>query len=388
MLRKILDAFRWNKSGLVTPSPWMRDAFGMEETHAGVDVSAEGALACSTVAACVRLLSETVASLPLHVFREDGESKRKAPEHALYSLVHDGPNEFQTSYTWRVQAMTNTLLHGNAYTAIERDASGRVVALWPLLPASVRVAAKSDRLQYEHWSASGKRMYEHRDVIHFRGPTLDGITGRSIVSMARQGIGLALAQDQHGATLFRNQARPGAVIRVPEKLNPDARQKMQTWLETVSAGLNKGKSVVLEAGMELSQYGFSAEDAQYLQSRQFSVQDICRWFRIPPHLVGDPTRLAYSSSEVEMIAFTTHSLRPWLVNFESELNSKLFPRRSGFFCEFDANALARGDQATRYAAYKTGIDAGFLQVPDVRAWENLPQLSESEAQRHAERTAA
>lgn len=379
MLRKVLDYLARKsdqQSTLSRPQRWFREVFGLEETWAGVEVSPENALTVSTVCACVRLLSESTASLPLHVYRRTETSKERAPDHGNYSLLHDTPNDYQTRYVWLSQAMSNVLLHGNSYAAIERNDAGEPLALWPLAPAAMSVKSAGGRIAYEYWNGGEKTTFPFENILHLKGPTLDGITGLSIIRLARQGIGLEMAQSMYGASLYKNKARPGMVIKYPGIVSPDKKREIRDfYAETFSGALNSGKTVVLEGGMELQSVGFSAEDSQYLQSRQFSVQEICRWFRVPPHLVGDPTRLAYASSETEMNAFLTHSLRPWLVNIESEINLKLFPRRTRFFAEFDTNAIARGDLAARYEAYSKGLAAGFLTVADVRSAENLPAIA-------------
>jgi HK97 family phage portal protein len=372
MLRKLLDRIT-RKSGLAQPQPWLKEALGVEESWAGVDITPAASLASSTVAACIRLLSESVASLPLHVYRQEGASKLKAPEHGLYGLLHDKPNSYQTSATWRSQMLWHVLLHGNSYSIIERDLQGRVSALWPVDPQSVVVKADGGELVYEVWIGGKRERFAYWQVLHVKGPSTDGITGMSIVRMARQGIGLDLALTQSGASLYKNRARPGLVITSPEIMGDEARQNLRkVYSEGLATALNAGKTVVLDGGLTLSSVGFSNDDAQWLQSRQFAVQDVCRWFRVNPHLVGDPSRLAYASSEAEFIAFLTHTLRPWLVNIEAEMNAVLLPERTNFFIEFDANGMARGDQHQRYESYAKGLEAGFLTVADVRAWENLP----------------
>ncbi len=378
MLRTFTD---WliRKSGLRQPAQWLKEVFDVHPTYAGVDVTPEGAMGSSAAAACVRLLSESVGSLPLFVYRRTEASKLKAPGHALYRVLHDRPNDYQTSYTWRQQAMAHVLLHGNAYSVIERADNNRIVALWPMDPRAVTVDIHGGRVTYSHWAMGERKSFEYSEVLHLKGPTLDGITGMGIVRMARQGIGLDLAMLQHGASLYKNSARPGLVLKSAQWLSEEQRDKMRKWFEgDFSGALNRGKTVVLEGGLELQPVGFSAEDAQFLGSRQFSVQEICRWFRVPPHMIGDPTRLAYASSETEMLAFMQHSLRPWLVNIESEMAVKLFPADGEHFAEFDANAIARGDQASRYDSYSKGLAAGFLTIADVRRWENLPELPDTD----------
>jgi HK97 family phage portal protein len=376
MLETLRNFFRKESSTLRNPQPWLREALGSTETHAGVNVTAEGSLAVSSVCACVRLLSESVASLPLFVYRRTETSKIKAPDYPAYWVLHDQPNDYQTSFTWRAQAMNHVLLHGNAYSVIERDTAGIVKRLWPLAPETVTVKTDGGEIAYTYYRNGQKQTFGYSDILHLKGPTLNGIIGLSVVGLAKQGIGLATAQDQHGASMFKNRARPGVLLKIPGKLTPNQRKDLLEGFEDKFSGaLNHGKTFLLEGGMELAgTVGFSAEDAQFLQSRQFSVQEIARWFRVSPTMIGDLSRSTYSNSEQEQLSFLQHSLRPWLVNFESEINLKLFPSRTQFFAEFDMAALQRADQATRYEAYSKGLAAGFLTVSDVRSWENLPEL--------------
>jgi HK97 family phage portal protein len=374
MLRKIAELFT-RKSSIARPDPWLRDALGGQESWAGPTISAETAMQSSAVAACVRLLSESVASLPLFVYRRDGDDKAKAPDHPLYAVLHDAPNAYQTAFTWRAQMMTHTLLHGNAYSLIDRDDSGRVRALWPLLPANVNVRSNDGRLQYEVWNAGKRETYEPEDVLHVKGPSSDGIRGMSIISMARQGIALDLALTQHGASTFKNGARPGVVIKTPAQLSNEARKQfVQNWSEQFAGALRAGKTALLDGGLDVHTIASSNDDSQFLQSRQFAVQEIARWFRVSPHLIGDPSRLAYASSEVEMLSFLQHSLRPWLINIEAEITRRLLPARTAYFAEFSLDAMQRSDTKSRYESYAIGVDKGFLTVEDIRKWENLPPL--------------
>jgi HK97 family phage portal protein len=271
--------------------------------------------------------------------------------------------------------MTHTLLHGNAYSLIDRDDSGRVRALWPLLPANVNVRSNDGRLQYEVWNAGKRETYEPEDVLHVKGPSSDGIRGMSIISMARQGIALDLALTQHGASTFKNGARPGVVIKTPAQLSNEARKQfVQNWSEQFAGALRAGKTALLDGGLDVHTIASSNDDSQFLQSRQFAVQEIARWFRVSPHLIGDPSRLAYASSEVEMLSFLQHSLRPWLINIEAEITRRLLPARTAYFAEFSLDAMQRSDTKSRYESYAIGVDKGFLTVEDIRKWENLPPL--------------
>jgi HK97 family phage portal protein len=375
MLRTLAKLFERKSSLAEKPDPWLREALGGQESWAGPTMSAETAMQSSAVAACVRLLSESVASLPLFVYRRDGDDKRKAPDHPLYGTLHDQPNDYQSSYTWRAQLMSHVLLYGNAYSIIDRDDSNRVRALWPMMPGNVSIRAVDGRLEYEVWQNGKRETYAPGDILHVKGPSLDGIRGQSIIGMARQGIALDLALTQHGASTFKNGARPGVVIKTPAQLSNEARKQFVTnWSEQFAGALRAGKTALLDGGLDVQTIASSNDDSQYLQSRQFSVQEIARWFRVSPHLIGDPSRLAYASSEVEMLAFIQHSLRPWLVNIEAEINRSLLPARTQYFAEFSIDALQRADTKSRYESYAIGVDKGFLTVEDIRKWENLPPL--------------
>jgi len=385
MIRKALE-FLTRKSGFAQPAPWLRETLGLQESWAGTEITAENSLQSSSVAACVRLLSESVASLPLFTYRRDGDDKSKAPEHPLYAILHDQPNEYQTSYAWKSQLMTHVLLYGNAYSIIDRDESGRVRALWPMHPNSVTVKSTDGRLTYEVWNGGKRETYSADDVLHVKGPSIDGIKGMSIISMARQGIGLDQALAQHGAATFKNGGRPGIIIKSGQILKSDAKKQfLDQWSTQFSGALKAGKAALVDGGFDVQELKTSNDDSQFLQSRQFSVAEIARWFRLSPHLIGDPSRLAYASAESEQLAFLQHSLRPWLVNIESEINRSLLPcralqregPRTQFFAEFSIDALQRADTKSRYESYAIGIDKGFLTAADVRKWENLPPLPAS-----------
>jgi HK97 family phage portal protein len=377
MIKKVLEwlGVRKEQSGLAGPAAWFKEALGFEQTWAGVTVTPESSLRIAAVAACVRLYSESVASLPLHVYERTERGKLRADGHALYGVLHDAPNDYQTSYTWRSQAMAHVLLWGNAYSVIERDSAGRVRALWPLQPERVVIRRDGAAIYYEHY-APGREMarFEFGDVLHLKNFTLDGVQGVSVISMARQGIGEAEVMARHSASTFKNQVRPSLIMKSAEWLTPDNLMEWKDFITAQAAAYNAGKIMALPGAIDLDKVPVSNEDAQFLQSRTFSVQEIARWFRVPAHLIGDPTRLGYNSAEQEMLSFQQHTLRPVLVNLEAELNFKLFPDRTRYFAEFDANGLSRADQPSRYESYSKGLSAGFLTVNDVRRWENLPEL--------------
>jgi len=344
-------------------------------TAAGVEVNPEHALTCATVAACVRLLSTSVASLPCFVYREAGRAKLRAVEHQLWSILLEQPNEYQTAFNFWQHVMVHCLLEGNLYCYIQRDEQGNITALWPLRRGTVVVEVDEGLPKYHYVWGDKKQVFDASEVLHFKNISLNGFVGMSTLQMAREGIGLALAEGRHAASLFRNNARPGLVIKFPQFLTAQQREHISdTFTERFSGALNAGKTVVLEGGVDVSPVGFSSEDAQFLESREFSVREIARWFGVPAHLVGDITKTSYASSEIEMLSFLTHSLRPWLVNLEQEVNTKLFPQRTSFFARFDSTAIARSDMSSRYAAYSQALTAGWMTVADVREAEQLPYI--------------
>jgi len=373
-IRKLSGArlFTW-------PNRYLSEPAGSPYTVAGHIVTPENCLGSSTVASCVRLLSDTIAALPVHVYRDMGKSKEIASDHPIYGLLHSQPNEFMTSFTWMQQAITHCLLHGNFYAFIERNAAGDPCGLWPLNPYGMIVEAVEGTVCYRYMYGGQRNSFAFRDILHFKGLTMNGLVGLSVLHMARQGIGLSVAQETHAASLFRNNARPGLVLQFPGFLTDKQRADYgESFAQKFSGALNSGKTVVLEGGMKIEPVGFSSEDSQFLQSRHFSVIEIARWFRVPPTMVGDMTRVSYSSSESEMQLFAMHSLVPWCVNFEAEMNAKLLPDRTQFYVSFDVNSIIRGDQQSRYTAYSLGLNAGFLTVADVRSAEGLPYIAGTE----------
>jgi HK97 family phage portal protein len=380
MLKEFGALIRKSAARIFTwPNRYISEQTGSPYTLAGHAITAENCLASSAVAACVRLLSETIASLPVHVYRDLGKSKEIAADHPIYDLLHSKPNAFQTSFVWIQQAIAHCLLHGNFYALIERNAAGDPVALWPLVPSGMIVEAVDGTVQYRYAYGGQRNVFAFEDILHFKGLTMNGLVGLSVLHMAREGIGLSVAQETHAATLFRNGARPGLILQYPGFMNNEQRINFgESFAKKFAGALNAGKTVILEGGMSLEPVGFTSEDSQFLESRHFSVIEIARWFRVPPTMIGDMTRVSYSSSESEMQLFAMHSLVPWCVSLEAEINSKLLPERTQFFVKFDVNSIIRGDQQSRYSAYSQGLQAGFLTVADVREAEGLPHIEGTE----------
>lgn len=348
--------------GVAVPSP------------AGVEVSGTTAMTISAVWNAVNLIAGSgVASIPLKVFKEDGDGREEAKNHYLYRLVHDEPNRYMTSFTFRETLMHHVLLWGNAFAEIEWDGAGRPIALWPVSPNSIQITVENGEPVYRH---NGKRL-NPIDLIHVPGLGFDGIKGYSVISMARQSFGLALATERYGGAFFGNGAWPGLVASYPNSLSAAARKNLQDSLNQMLRGPDRAHStLVLEEGAKVEKVGIPPEDAQFLETRNFSVVEVARWFNVPPHKIKDMGRATWGNAEQMNVEFVVDCLRPWYVRLEQEFNRKLVSKaQRGSICvEFVPEGLLRGDIATRYASYATGRQWGFLSVNEIRKRENLNPL--------------
>ena len=358
---------------------WLAGADSEGATATGLAVTPESSLAYTAVLACVRVLSEAVASLPCLVYErydQNGrEAKRRSAEHAVYPLVHDAPNTVQTAFEFYEMGMAHILLWGNFYAEIDWSPGGQARGLWPLPAWWVSPKWARDGKWYELQMGSGQREYlpDYR-VLHVPGFGYDGVEGKSMIRLAREAIGLGLATEQFGARFFGNGAMPGGVLEHPGKLSDEAYKRLKDSWELRHQGLNNAQRLaILEEGMKLSAIAVPPEDAQFLETRRFQRQDIAAIFRVPPHMIGDLERATFSNIEQQSTDFDTNTLRPWLERWEQRLNRSLLleEERRTYFMEFLVDAILRADTATRYAAYATGRQWGWLSVNDIRERENM-----------------
>ncbi len=373
----LVDMFE-RRSGLATPEQWLVDwANGGMETNAGVSVNEESANTFSVFFVCNRILAETIGSLPLHLYRRlPGGGKERAVDHPLYHMMHSSPNPTTTSMTYRETIQGHIATWGNGFSFIEYERSGRVKGLWPLRPDKMTVKRENERLSYVYNTGTGgERVLDPFEVLHIPGFGFDGLTGYSIVSLARQGIGLGLAMEEFGARFFGSGAHPGSVAEHPGKLSPDAHTNLSNSLSKKISGLGKShKLLLLEEGMTLHNVGIPPEDAQFLQSRQFQGTDVGRWFRMPPHMYGDLERANVRNIEQQSLEFMMYTMFPWFTLWEQWLNFKLLTTeadRRVYFWEFLVDALLKGDIKTRYDAYKIAKDSGWMNGDEIRERENM-----------------
>lgn len=345
-------------------------------TTAGVMVSSETALKLSVVYACDRLLSETIASLPALVYERlaDG-GRRRAANHPLYDVLHRQPNEQQTAFEF-FDFMTHcAIMRGNAYARILPGPRGFADQLRPLHPDRVvEQPLAGGRARYLVRGADGTReMLNDSDILHLKGMSADGQTGVSFITYARESLGLSLAAERYGARFFQNNAQPGGVLQTENKLPPDALQRLKESWEEMHSGANQHRVAVLEQGLKWQDVGLSQKDSQFMELRTFQAEDVCRWLRVPPHMVGVTASATTWGSGIEQlgIGFVVYTLMPWLVRWQQAISRDLILVPDKYFVEFLVDALLRGDQGSRYSAYAIGRQWGWLSPNDVRRLENM-----------------
>jgi HK97 family phage portal protein len=356
-------------------------------TPSGQVVNERTAMQNTVVYACVRILAETVASLPLHVFRyTDGGEKQHARDHPLYHLLHSTPNPLMTSFVFRETLMSHILLWGNAYAQIIRDGRGRIAALYPLLPSRMDVSmSPNGALLYTYhkdWddayptaSRDGFLVtLRQEDVLHICGLGFDGLVGYSPIAMARNAIGMSIATEDYGARFFANSARPSGVLEHPGVIRDHERLR-QSWQAQFS-GAGAHSLAILEENMKFHPISINPNDAQFLDTRKFQVQEIARIFRVPLSMLGDLERATYNNAEQLSLDFVKFSLTPWLTRFEQAFEQQLLSPSEHFFIRFNVGGLLRGDLKSRYESYAIGIQNGFMSPNDVREledWNRIPE---------------
>lgn len=385
------------------PAEWLLDIFNGGRTDSGIRVSEMTALQVSTVFACVKLISGTIASLPLHVFElqvgaDQRRGKRVAHEHPIYELLRWEPNEEMTAHTFRQTLQSHMLLWGNGYAEIQRDQGNRPVAIWPRNPARTRpYRLGSGKLVYkttegmeeqtEIYDAAppqaGERTIAAEDVLHIPGLSLDGRVGQSVVQLARQAVGLALATEKFGSKFFGNGARPGGILQHPGVLKPEAREQTRRSWQEAQGGENAWRIALLENGVTFKEVGFKPEEGQFLQTRQFQKAEICAIFNVPPHMVGDTEKSNRANTEQISLEFLNYCIGEWIDKWEQEARRKLFPdvgRTAGkFFPKFETRRLTMPDADSRRNFYASGKQWGYLSTNDIHEFEDLNPIDDPAA---------
>ena len=347
-------------------------------TTSGKTVNGRTALQTTAVYACVRILAETIASLPLHTYRYSLDGKAKAIDHPIYYLLHSEPNPEMTSFVFRETLMGHLLLWGNAYAQIIRDGRGKVVGLYPLLPNKMLVNRNDQGILYYQYEKDGQTfLLRNYEVLHIPGLGFDGLIGYSPIAMAKNAIGMALATEEYGAKFFANGASPGGVLEHPGVVKDPARIR-ESWNSVYQGSGNAHRVAVLEEGMKFQSIGIPPEQAQFLETRKFQINEIARIFRIPPHMIGDLEKSSFSNIEQQSLEFVMYTLDPWVVRWEQAIQRALFSEteKRQYFAKFNVDGLLRGDYQSRMNGYAVGRQNGWLSSNDIRELENLNRIPE------------
>lgn len=365
-------------------------SFLFGRTTSGRPVNERTAMQTTAVYACVRILAEAVASLPLHVYEyQDDGGKKLVYDHPLYYLLHDEPNPEMTSFVFRETLMSHLLIWGNAYAQIIRDGAGRVLGLYPLLPDKMEVQRDDKGNIYYVYSRNsdenptfkeyGNIKLKAEDVLHIPGLGFDGLIGYSPIAMAKNAVGMTLACEEYGASFFANGANPGGVLEHPGVLK-DPSKVRESWNSVYRGVSNAHKIAVLEEGMKYQQIGIPPEEAQFLETRKFQINEIARLYRIPPHMVGDLDKSSFSNIEQQSLEFVKYTLDPWVIRWEQSLQrSLLLPGEKGkYFIKLNVDGLLRGDYQSRMNGYAVGRQNGWFSANDIREMENMNPIPDEE----------
>ena len=359
------------------PGNWMEYMSGTGP-YSGMVTSETAAMNISAVYCAVNLISDSVKSMPLILYERDEDGKERAEGHPVYTLLKRRPNQYTTPSRFKKQMQLWSSLWGNGFAEIERTNGGKPAGLWLIHPSRVKPEKqKNGAIRWKVINDNATFTYiDDIDMLHIMGPSTDGVVGMSVVSRARDSFGLAASAELYGRRFFSNSAIPSGVIEYPGTLKDQARANLRRSWETMHAGENQGKVAILEEGIKYQNIGMPSKDAQFLETRQFQVVEIARWFNIPPHKLKDLSRATFSNIEEQNIDYVQDSIMPLAIDFEEECNRKLLSEdeQDQYFFEFLVDGLLRSNMAARYAAYAVGRQWGWLSSNDVRRKENMNTL--------------
>lgn len=364
-------------------------SFFLGQSAAGKRVNERSSMQITAVYACVRVIAESIASLPLHLYRynEDG-GKEKAIDHPLYFLLHNEPNPEMTAFSFFEVLLTHLLLWGNAYCQIIRNGKGEVVALYPLMADRMDVDRdENGHIYYEYTMSSDDAptmkgsviQLQPVDVLHIPGMGFDGLVGYSPIAMAKNAIGISIACEEYGSKFFANGAAPSGVLEHPGTLKDPGRVR-ESWTQTFGGSHNANKVAVLEEGMKYTPISISPNEAQFLETRKFQIDEIARIFRIPPHMIGDLEHATFSNIEEMSLEYVQYTLGPWIARLEqSMIRSLLSDAEKGiYFVKFNVDGLLRGNYQSRMQGYAVARQNGWMSANDIRQLENLDMIPDEE----------
>lgn len=350
--------------------PYIPNVFG---TFTGKNVTSSNALGLSAVWGCTKVLSESIASLPLNIYERMADGDRLlADSHRLYFLLHNQPSKLYTSYTFIEYLVKSICLNGNGYAIINRDRNANIISFTCVNPSEIKIIQEYGSLYY---NVKGyDELIPAEDMIHVKNLTNDGILGMSPIQYAAESLGWGIALQTYGNTFFGNGGMPSGTLESDKVLTTEAVERLrQSWDKAYGGVDNANKVAVLEEGIKFNPVSISNESAQFLSSKQWSISEIARWFRVPPHLIQDLSKSSFNNIEMQSLEFVQYTLTPILKRFEQEFNSKIFKttERNRFFVEFNVNGLLRGDAKTRADLYTKAIQWGWMSINEVRKKENM-----------------
>ena len=368
------DEKAWN------PSIW--NLYGAQSVS-GETVTEHTALTYSAVYNAISLISGTIGALPLHLMQRKGEKKRIADDRTMYGVMHDAWNPYMTAMAGRECLVAHILAWGNGYAEKVFNGYGELIALWPITPNRVTPEMIAGELKYRVKLPMAADVIMPREkILHIPGLGFDGFLGYSVVAMARRSIGLGMAMETFGSRFFGEGTHPGVIVRHPQKLSPEAHSNLKASLSDTYSGLgNTHRLMLLEEGMDFQKIVIDPKDSQFLESRQFNIPEIARWFNLPPHKLKDLTRSSFSNIESEQISFVTDSILPWLVRLEQNFNMQLlsesdraYSGRGRLYYKHIVEGLLRGDAASRAAFYAVMLDKGVFSINEVREKEDADPI--------------
>jgi HK97 family phage portal protein len=349
-------------------------AFGGGTSASGIIVNPQTAMQSAAVYSSINVLAQSIGMLPLNLFTDYNGSKLMARNHPLWSILHDQPNDFQTSVEFFEMLVTSLCLRGNAYAYVNRTKSGVVAELIPLHPDMVRVEMSAGfKLSYQITMPDGSfQTFYPGEILHVRGLTFNGWLGISPIAYARESIGLALATEKFGSQLFRNGAKMGGILEHPGKVGDIAYNRLKESFDAASSGENAHKTAILEEGMKWTPVSMSPDDSQFLETRKYQRSEIAAFFRVPPHMIGDMEHATFSNIEQQSLEFVSYTLMPWLVRIEKAIKRDLFTPadRKNLHVKFNVAGLLRGDAAARASYYHNGILDGWMTRNEARVMES------------------
>lgn len=380
-LTRFMDLFRPKAdTTLRSPATWFLDWLGGSEASSGVRVSSWTALGLSAYYCGINMISSTVASLPLNVYKRIDDKRREvAPKHPVHRLLHSEPNPEMGAMVFRQIMVAHAIARGNSYAEIERGIDGTPRNLWPLLPHLTRPIRDEDkRLWYETRTdeSSEFRFLKAENVLHVPAYTYNGIQGEGLIKLAKDEIGLNVAQEQYAAKFFRNGGNISGTIDSPTPLRDDAFKRLKAEIAEKFSGLtNAHRIAILENGMKFNPINPTHEEAQLIESRRFSIEQWARWLQMPPHKLREMSKATFSNIEHQNIEWVVDTIRPWVIRYEQEYDRKLFANKNMFYAKHVLDGLLRGDQKSRFDSYAVGRMWGWMSANDVRELEDVNPLS-------------